>query len=243
MAMYTFFVESCHSEKKIGKMSNTYDHVTVGLLWALMGFAVAFLVWYYASYETPWYVKFAVFVGWVFPFSIVLVLPLDLTSTFYDYCLATAEPSLKETQCLPPLLYVSDGFLWVAWRAVYWTMFVLTYLTLPLVNGYANSGYFKPADKLRKAIRDNLIYYGIMAVLGVVVVILAAAYGALKDPKAFLGIIMTIANLFGLSIVVLLLSHGVIDVPRSLWYAGNPKRQLHWYEFKVFKIRHVYLVC
>lgn len=140
---------------------------------------------------------------------------------------------MRGTKCLPPVLYVGDGFLWIAWRSVYWTMFVLTYLILPIVNGYSNSGFFKPSDKLRKAIRDNLVYYGIMSGLGVVVLIIAAIYGALKDPKAFLGIIMTIANLFGMSLVVLFLSHGVIDVPRTLWHMGNHKRQLHYYEFKV----------
>lgn len=61
-------------------MSDTYDHGTVGFLWALLGIVVAILVWYYASKETPWYIKAAAFIGWLFPFSIVLLLPLDLTS-------------------------------------------------------------------------------------------------------------------------------------------------------------------
>ena len=54
-----------------------------------------------------------------------------------------------------------------------------------------------------------------------------------KDPKALQGFVMALANMFGLSLLVIFLSHGLIEVPRSLWYLADRKRTLRYCEFKV----------
>jgi hypothetical protein len=35
---------------------------------------------------------------------------------------------------------------------------------------------------------------------------------------------MAISNAYGLILVILLLSYGLVEVPRSLWYEGDPRR-------------------
>ena len=41
------------------------------------------------------------------------------------------------------------------------------------------------------------------------------------------------ANLFGLSIVVVLLAYGLAELPRHLWHLGNRARSLRYLEFQV----------
>ena len=56
------------------------NYVAVSLLWTLVALGVLSLVWFYANKKTPWYVLLPVAIGWVFPFSIVFLLPVDLSS-------------------------------------------------------------------------------------------------------------------------------------------------------------------
>jgi hypothetical protein len=54
--------------------------VAVSLL-ILLAIAVVLILLYYGNYKTyPWYVQVVCFIAWLFPFSIILMLPLDLTS-------------------------------------------------------------------------------------------------------------------------------------------------------------------
>lgn len=49
-------------------------------LTALTGLGVGFLVSYYGNARHRWYVRITSYVGWLFPFCIVFLLPIDLTS-------------------------------------------------------------------------------------------------------------------------------------------------------------------
>ena len=60
--------------------SPDFNFVGVGVIWFLIAIGVTGLVYYYAHKRTPWYVLVSVSIGWVFPFSIVFLLPVDLSS-------------------------------------------------------------------------------------------------------------------------------------------------------------------
>jgi hypothetical protein len=62
------------------KTVEAFNYIGVGLLWLTIAALVAWLVWLYAKRNTPWFVLLATFVGWIMPFSVVLLLPLDMTS-------------------------------------------------------------------------------------------------------------------------------------------------------------------
>jgi len=61
-------------------------------------------------------------IGWFIPFSIVILLPIDLASTKSDY-LCEQDP---ET-CTRPLFYLNNQTLLLSWRIGYWTTFALTW--------------------------------------------------------------------------------------------------------------------
>jgi hypothetical protein len=51
--------------------------------------------------------------------------------------------SLSNKECDAPFLYVSDDFLITSWRVMYWTMFLLTVLLLPIMQRYCDSVSFR----------------------------------------------------------------------------------------------------
>lgn len=64
-------------------------------------------------------------------------------------------------------------------------------------------------------------------VVGVVVVIWVAIKA--ENPGA---VLMGISNFYALILIVLLMGYGIVEVPRSFWRAGSPKRQLQLLEFR-----------
>lgn len=168
----------------------TYHYAAVGVLWCLIAVGVFALVWWYASKRTAWYVYVSTWLGWVMPFTVVFLLPVDMTSTRYTTCLTTVNNVTTSEStavsvledCSAPLLYVSGGFLQETWRTIYWMMFLLTFLVIPMVQAYCDSGYFTHWDKLKKAVRANLIYYGVLVVVGLIGLAVLGIGGGFSDP-------------------------------------------------------------
>ena len=219
------------------QLIDDYSHGEVALLWTIFAILTFLIVHNYAYKSTPWYVYVSVFIGWLFPFSTVVLLPLDLSSSLYRECVAAVAGGsangtsiITENVCDKPFLYVSEDFLFYSWKSIYWTMFILTFLIIPFVQSYCDSGYFTFAEKAKKSIRANVMYYVVMGALGMVAVVWVIATNRLNQREALLRFAMSMANIFGLSLLVVFLSFGLIQVPRSLWQASNKQRALRYLE-------------
>ncbi len=91
--------------------------IVVILLHLTLASVVAWLISFFGNWRThAWYIQALCFIAWYFPFSIVLMLPIDLASTLHDNCLnstldyfdANSTTSLNTT--LSPLASISgDG--------------------------------------------------------------------------------------------------------------------------------------
>ena len=50
--------------------------------------------------------------------------------------------------------------------------------------------------------------------------------------EAIMAFVMGLANAYGLVFVIFFLGHGLVDVPKKLWFNGNRDVLLRYYEFK-----------
>ncbi|KAF9969688.1 hypothetical protein BGZ73_007819 [Actinomortierella ambigua] len=193
-----------------------------------VAFVVASLLNYFGNRrQHAWYVSLVAFVSWFFPFSIVGLVPLDLSSTLYRSC-------NHEDACKEPFTYVSQEFLVAAWRTMYWSSFVLTWVLIPILQAYTQSGQFTVMKRLRNAVRDNLIYQmiiGVVALLGLLYVIYSIGT---KDLRAYL---MALSNSWGLILVVVFMGYGMVEVPRRLWHKGDNERELRRISFKASAVK------
>ncbi|RCI06896.1 LMBR1 domain-containing protein 2 [Rhizopus stolonifer] len=163
-----------------------------------------------------WYVSMVCTIGWFFPFWIVFLLPLDLASTVYD-----------DRKGRVPFAYVSESFLFVAWRVLYWTSFCLTWFTIPMLQAYVNTGEFTIAKRIKSAIHVNLRFYSIYLVVGLVGLIYLVFGSGLTTREGIQSYVMAAANSWGLFLVIVLMGYGLVSVPRSLWYTGHYTARLH----------------
>ncbi|KAI9362506.1 LMBR1-like membrane protein-domain-containing protein [Zopfochytrium polystomum] len=191
--------------------------IAVILLLLILAAVVASLLLYFGDWKTyPWYVQFTCFVGWLFPFSIILILPLDLASNLHRECLRQGGPD----ECVEPVAYVPESFLWVFWQIVYWNMFCLTWFVVPIMQSYVRSGDFTAWLKFVNAIKDNLIYYAIVGVLGaafLVYMLVAIKFQKQVTSEDLVAFLMAGANAWGLLLCTCMLGYGCVEIPRGLW--------------------------
>ncbi|XP_017269356.1 G-protein coupled receptor-associated protein LMBRD2B [Kryptolebias marmoratus] len=198
--------------------------------------------------------------SWYLCFLIVFILPLDVSTTVYNQCIhdssnhttsfsqngqfnqpgtnSSSHSPLSVTKaCEKPWSYVPDGVLPVFWRVVYWTSQFLTWLLLPFMQSYAQSGAFSRVGKIKTALIENAIYYGTYLLIFISLLIYVAAHPKwkLRWPE-----IQTIgiaaANTWGLFLLVLLLGYGLVEIPRSYWLSSSHDFLLAKAYFKIAKL-------
>ncbi|KAI8081328.1 LMBR1-like membrane protein-domain-containing protein [Halteromyces radiatus] len=193
----------------------------VPLVFSILGlfFLVASLVFFYSNIKTqPWYVSIVSVIGWFFPFWIVLLLPLDMASSLYEGC---------DMLCRRPFTWVSQSFLYIAWRTIYWTSFCLTWMLIPMMQAYVNSGDIKVIKRLKSAAQVNIRFYMIYVIIGIIGLIYLFFKGGITTREDLQGFVMAMANSWGLFLVIMFMGYGLIAVPRKLWYASDTKRHLN----------------
>ncbi|ORY40735.1 LMBR1-domain-containing protein [Rhizoclosmatium globosum] len=205
------------------------------LLVVLAVFVAALLVYFGNIKQFSWYSSVFSFVGWFFPFSIVLILPLDLASTLHSRCLADNSDG-DLSVCEEPLAFVERDFLWTFWTFVYWTSQLLCWFVIPVMGTYVRSGDFRFSARLVNAVKDNLFYYLLMAVGGIAFLIYMLV--AVKFTKEdLIVVLMAAANAWGLLLCTCMLGYGLVEVPRDVWNSALPAQRLKALEMKAPKAR------
>lgn len=198
--------------------------------------------------------------SWYLCFLIVFILPFDVSATIYKQCILDhehhpssvtparhtnqtgASSSLYPTLSVPkaceePWSYIPDGVLPVFWRVVYWTSQFLTWLLLPFMQSYAQSGAFSKVGKIKTALIENAIYYGTYLLIFISLLIYVAAHPQWKLTWTELQTIgITAANTWGLFLLVLLLGYGLVEIPRSYWLSSCHGHLLAKTYFKTAKM-------
>ncbi|KAJ2697344.1 hypothetical protein H4R19_005671, partial [Coemansia spiralis] len=125
-----------------------------------------------------------------------------------------------EHDCDEPLGYIGSHFTRRLWAGLYWSMYLLTWLVLPVMMSYVDSGAFTFRDRMRESLWSNVQFYGVSGAIGLVVVgyfaVTRGIFGT--DLVAFL---MAAANFWGLFLVITFMGVGLVSIPRRLWRRGN----------------------
>ncbi|KAL8994047.1 MAG: hypothetical protein Q9188_007177, partial [Gyalolechia gomerana] len=163
--------------------------------------------------STPAYILLPIFLALVVPVSIIFLLPIDLASSLRAEDEATRGVWLPETAVL------------VAWRITYWLTFALTWIILPLLGEYIDSGYRTPKDRFTYSLRSNGRYQLIVLACGIG----GLAYVFLQNGfqgTSVKALVMALAYFWGLIFAIYLMGHGLIAVPRRLYRNANISSRL-----------------
>ena len=173
--------------------------------------------------STPAFLLVPIFLALALPSSAVVLVPIDLASS------SGPDDEASKGIWLPqrPLL--------VAWRLVYWLTFMLTWFILPLLSEYTDAGYRDPKQRLIYSLRSNARYQAIMlgcAVAGLLYLIFTYGF----DFWAIKGLVMALAYVYGLILAIYLAGHGMVAIPRSLFYRASISGTLRRVQTRAVKV-------
>ena len=184
---------------------------------------------HYGNRKTyAWYVQIACFFAYLLPMAVIVFLPLDLTLEKYYTC----KESSDQLECDEPYIVVPQLFLYYFWATLYWISFNMQMFIVPIMQEYIRSGAFNTLGKLKDGVRENLIFYATVG--GPVSLFILYALIGLSVPAAkLLDLAIPLSNacnicliLDGLLLLTLLMSYGLIEFPKSLWYQSMIKWKL-----------------
>ncbi|KAF2101680.1 hypothetical protein NA57DRAFT_35506 [Rhizodiscina lignyota] len=185
--------------------SSVGSDVFFALSFLTISILVVLLLRYYLPLRTtPSYLLVPVFLALALPSSIVLLVPIDLASS-----------TGTDTEAARGI-WLPERLLLVSWRIAYWLTFCLTWVILPLLGEYSDSGNRDPKSRLLYSLRSNARYQLIVLVTGT----LGATYFFLTSGFHFLSLkalVMALAYAWGLILAIYLMGHGLVAIPKRLF--------------------------
>jgi len=139
-------------------------------------------------------------------------------------------------------------FMHIFWLVVYWSVQLLAWIIIPILQSYVDQGHFSTFRKILGALFENVILYIVFFVLlgavGAAVLVFLIIKATTEQSSSigdlFLGIpdmVMQASNIFGMTLVFLLIGYGVVALPRSLWHKADHRRRL---DLLAFRASHVH---
>ncbi|KAL2246629.1 UNVERIFIED_CONTAM: LMBR1 domain-containing protein 2 B [Sesamum indicum] len=158
---------------------------------------VIFTLKYFAGPDVPRYVFFTVGYTWFCSISIIILVPADIWTT---------------------IIGIENGGISFFWNWSYWSTFLLTWLAVPLLQGYEDAGDFTMTEKLKTSIHVNLIFYSIVGSIGLFgLILLITLHKNWIGGRGVSGWAMACSNTFGLVTGAFLLGFGLSEIPKSIW--------------------------
>ncbi|KAL1846938.1 hypothetical protein Plec18170_008906 [Paecilomyces lecythidis] len=171
---------------------------------------------------TPAYIIVPVFLALALPASVVLLVPIDLTSSSRVKGHATG-------------IWLPDRMVLVSWRIAYWLIFVLTWIILPLLGEFVDSGYRDPKGRLMYSLRSNGRYQLTVLCCGIVGLIYISIQNGF-DFTSIKGLVMALAYVWGLILAIYLMGHGLVSIPRTLLRNANASGRLRRIQARAPKV-------
>lgn len=176
----------------------------------LLFFVTLYAVYYYALPSVSPVVKVTVYLSWFVSFSVCMFLPVDVLT-----------PSGEELQTM--------------WQTIYWSAFLVTWTIVPFQQSFFEASAFTLRGKLKFAIHENLKFYGLCGALLLGFLIYVAIVSKF-DISEFLGFGICLSNTWGLTLAVLVLGYGLVEVPRRMWWLGHLELRMNHNFFKASQL-------
>jgi len=198
--------------------------------------------------RTAKYVYFATFIGYFCSIVLLFLIPLDIGVTSYLSCenITNASKAVNvhfdatgmvsntgnQTSCQRPYNFIDPKALTIIWAVLYWVTYVATWVIYPCMQSYVLSGEFTVWGRVKAALKENLLF------AGVAIVVVGVLYAVLKFgfPQSASGIIeaaITAGSMWGIFVLIGLLSYGLIFVPRKYWRKANVEQSIQHLQSKL----------
>ena len=201
-----------------------YSYIFLEALLCLI-LATIIIFFYVRKGTNPIVVLSAIFT-WFLNFFMVGLLP-------YDICLTN---KLKTNPVLTESDMTTSQIIKLFYKLIYWLIFFCSWILLPILKKYESCGEFTKWEKFIHSIRSNLILYGILLLICIILFIWAYIKLEQDQISFFRNNIYNFSYIYGLSIVLLLLSYSLIKLPIKIYEKINYLKTIQYYEYSAKNI-------
>ena len=199
------------------------------------------LVYFYSRRGTNPLALITAGVTWSLNFILIVFIPYDI---YYSYKEDAHDESI-------------ENILTIGYNIIYWSLFICSWIFVPLMQEYEDSGDFTKKKKFIRSIKNNLIFYGILGIIGIVLgiisffiypyleeLILGNKKDKNQDPKdfsafqAFILEIMNLSYLIGLFLFYFLFGYSIITLPKKNFYKAKYDFQIKYLEWRVIDLKY-----
>ncbi|KAL7713601.1 LMBR1 domain containing protein [Entamoeba marina] len=175
------------------------------IFFVIIALIFLFLFIYSNPLKAKWYITLSTSLGLFLSFSIICIIPVDITSRACDI--------EQQLNCESSIVYIDNGVLKIIWNIIYWSSFILMWTFIPYFMCYAFAGDFNILERCRTSIRRNVIFYLSVGIVGVGFLALYLIFSRDSD---WYGICIAASNAYGLLMMIVLLGNGIVDVPYKI---------------------------
>ena len=184
------------------------------------------IIYFYVRKGTNPIVVLSAIFTWFLNFFMVGLLP-------YDICLTN---KLKTNPVLTESEMTTSQIIKLFYKLIYWLIFFCSWILLPILKKYESCGEFTKWDKFIHSVRSNLILYGILLLICIILFIWAYIKLEQDQLSFFRNNIYNFNYIYGLSIVLLLLSYSLIKLPLKIYEKINYLKTIQYYEYSAKNI-------
>ena len=179
------------------------------------------LIFFYVRKGTNKIVILTSIFTWFLNFLMITLLPYDIWLT----------NKLKSNTILSESEEKTTQIIKACYNITYWIIFFSTWIFIPLLKKYESSGEFTKWDKFIYSIKSNLILYGTVLLISIILFIWAYIKLEKGQLSFFIKNIFNFDFIFGLSLVLILLSYSLIKFPINIYEKINYEKSIQYYEY------------
>lgn len=196
-----------------------------------------FLFRYYADKNIHLLLKFVVITTWFLNFLGIFILPLDIyysnndllnSNELYNHN-SNNEIKNEVNKILETEYQNGKALIKLIWNSIYWIIYLLSWIIIPIYQEYEQSGDFTISMKLKRSLRKNLYFYSFIIFVGFVFVL----YMIFKQNFTYehlVSFLISTSNGWGVLLIIFLLGYGLVSLPKSILLRSETEDRIRYLE-------------
>ncbi len=188
------------------------------------------LVFFYSRRGTNPLALLTAGITWCLNFILVIFIPYDI---YYTYSGKNNENEIEN--------YLLD----LLYKIIYWFLFVCSWIFIPLMQEYEDSGDFTKKKKFIRSIKNNLIFYLILGVISIILLVIGffvwREYTKEQQVNVFFVFLNELANFsyfIGLLLFYFLFAYSITTLPIKIYYKTKYNYQVKYLEWRAIDLKH-----
>ena len=183
-----------------------------------------------ANKSFPIHTRITIFLAYMATAGIIILAPTDLALTV----VGRRESYNSTDHHRSPTIYEDNSpSIFVLYNVFFWPCILLGSVIMPFQEKFNRCYYFTPSQKILATMKRMFRQYLFFGVLGSAITATLIVNNIFTSIDALLAMAKALSNTLGLTLIVVLLGYGLVELPRMIWRKSLYATQLKTKQMEV----------